>query len=129
LISGNIDCAFETRFLSAALASEQKIRILAVSGLARDPIAPDGKLFSDIIPSLTFYNWSGVSISKSTPQIERDRIFSALRRMPQDKAYRTSMDSLGVEVVENPMVNDTWLNSEYQRFETMRQQIGLSKID
>jgi len=126
LISGNIDCAFETRLVAAPLAQDRKIRVLAYGGQQR---LSDVTLFSDIVPGLTFYNWSGVSILKTVPAAEKDRIFAALRNAARDPVYRNAMTALGLEIIENPVLGESWLNSEYQKYETIRQQLGISRLD
>jgi len=126
LISGNIDCAFETNLVITPLAQDRKIRVLASGGQYK---SSDQVLFSDIVPGLTFYNWSGVSILKNVPTAEKDRIFSALRNAARDPVYRNTMTALGLEIVENPTMGEAWLNSEYQRYETIRQQLGINRLD
>jgi hypothetical protein len=81
------------------------------------------------VPGLTFYNWSGVSILKTVPTAEKDRIFSALRNAARDLVYRNTMTALGLEIVENPPLGETWLNNEYQKYENLRQQLGISRLD
>jgi len=129
LVAGNLDCAFETRFLTAALAQEQKLRVLAVSSQNPDPLAPEGRRFQDTVPGLVFYNWSGVSILKTVNADQRNRVFAALRGMAQDAQARSTMAALGVEVVSNPQINDAWLESEYQRWEQVRQQLNIATLD
>jgi len=126
LISGNIDCAFETNLVTGPLAQDRKIRVLASGGQYK---SLDQALFSDIVPGLNFYNWSGVSILKTVPTAEKDRIFSALRNAARDLVYRNTMTALGLEIVENPPLGETWLNSEYQKYENLRQQLGISRLD
>jgi tripartite-type tricarboxylate transporter receptor subunit TctC len=126
LISGNIDCAFETNLVTGPLAQDRKIRVLASGGQSR---SGELSLFSDTVPGLSFYNWSGVSMLKAVPAAEKDRIFSVLRNAARDPVYRNTMNALGLEVVENPVVNEAWLNSEYQKYETVRQQLGITRLD
>jgi tripartite-type tricarboxylate transporter receptor subunit TctC len=129
LISGNLDCGVDSLLVLLPLHKEQRVRSLAVSSQGRHPAAPGMSLFSDLAPGFTFYSWAGISITKATPQAEKDRVFAALRGAAKDPTHRAAMTALGLEIVDNPTTDPTWLNSEYQRYESIRQQIGLSKID
>jgi len=129
LLGGNIDCGFDGLLILAPLHKEQKLRVLAVSSQTRHPMVPNIPLFSDLVPGFNFYSWAGVSIVKTTPQAEKDRVFAALRNAAKDPMHRVAMSAIGFEVVDNPTTDPSWLNNEYQKYEAIRQQIGLKKVD
>jgi len=129
LMSGNIDCAFETNLVAAPLVRDKKIKMLAQGGQLYNSQTPNAILFSDIVPGLTFYNWAGVSILKATPAAEKNRIFFSLQHAASDLTYKNSISALNLEIIENPVINESWLNHEYRKFEKIRQQLDISKLD
>ena len=127
LIAGNIDCAFETDLVAGPLYRDQKIQILATGSNQKSANSPNAILFSNIVPGLTFYNWSGISIPKNSQS--KEKIFEALKKISRDPAYKNSMHALGLEIVEDAANGNLWLEREYQKYESVRQQIGISKLD
>jgi len=127
LIAGNIDCAFETNLATRPLYRDQKIQILATGSNQKYANSPNVILFSDIVPGLTFYNWSGISISKNSQS--KEKIFEALKKISRDPAYKNSMHDLGLEIVESPTNGNLWLEREYQKYEALRLQLKIDKLD
>ena len=129
LLSGNIECAVDSMVVLTPYIKDQRLKILAISSPTRSASALTQTLFADFVPGVTLFSWAGISVLKSVPQAEKDRVFAALRSVHRDPNYRATVTGLGISVNENPTTDIAWLHSEYNRLESIRQQIGMNKID
>jgi tripartite-type tricarboxylate transporter receptor subunit TctC len=129
LLSGNIECAVDSMVVLNPHIKDQRLKILAISSPTRSASAPTQTLFTDLAPGVTLFSWAGISVLKTVPQAEKDRVFAALRSVHQDPNYRATVLNLGLSINENPHTDIAWLHNEYNRLESIRQQIGMSKID
>ena len=129
LIAGNIDCAFDTQLVLLPLHRDQRVRVLAVASVNRQPDLSSMVMFSDLVPGLSFSSWAGISVAKNFVPEDRERLWAALRLAHRDSQHRATMTALGVEIIDEPTTQANWLHNEYQRYETMRQHIGLPRTD
>lgn len=125
LAAGNIDCAFDTTLATLPLHQGGKIKIIATSTNAQ--ILPDTATLRSVVPGLVFYNWYGIGMRLNTAN--SDQIFRALKRINQNSEYQTAVKKAGLEIVEPADNGSQWLQQEYQKYETMRQQLKIDKID
>lgn len=129
LAAGNIDCAFDTLLFHLPLHTAGKIQIVAVSSVSKHSAVPDAVLMSSAVPNLSFYNWYGIAIPKTWSTEERDKIFTAVRQTVSTPEFKESVRSRNLEPVDPPVDSNTWVQQEYQRWETIRQKLKIDKID
>lgn len=127
LASGNIDCAFDTTTTVLPLYKDGKYKIIAVSTETTWAELPSAALFSSVISNLSFYNWYGIGVKTNTPN--SDKIFAALKKVVQDPSYQSEMARRGMEIVTPQDSGSQWIHNEYLRFETIRQQLKIEKLD
>ena len=127
LAAGTIDCAFDTVNTALSLHKNSKYKIIAVSTESRYEEVSTAALFSSVVPGLVFYNWYGIAIKVNTPN--RDQIFTALRKINQDPAFRAEIVKRGLEVVNPPANGQQWIHREYLKFEAVRKQLNIEKLD
>ena len=127
LAAGNIDCAFDTVSPALTLHEAGKYKTVATAGATKIKSVPEAELIKDIVPGLTFYNWYGMGVKVNTPN--NDRIQAALRKINQDPGYLAEMSKRGLEVVTPQQHGSQWIHSEYVKFELIRQQLNIDKLD
>ena len=126
LASGNIDCGFDTNYPALNFHNSNKYRIIAVGTQNRSSEVPEAMLFKDIVPGLTFYNWYGLGLLKTTPVDKQNNIFNAVKRLNQSADYRDKMQRAGLEVVDTP-AGSTWVQQEYIKYNTIRESLKIPK--
>jgi len=127
LAAGNIDCAFDPTLTALPLHQGGKFKIIAASTESKLLSVPTAPLFSLVVPGLTFYNWYGLGIRINTPGSEK--IFTVLRKLNQDPAYQAEMSKRGFEIVTPPENGSQWIHNEYQKYEAVRLQLKIDKLD
>lgn len=127
LAGGTLDCAFDTTLAALPLHKGNKFKIIAASTETRLPDVHNADLFSSVIPGLTFYNWYGLGMRTNTPG--GDKVFTALQKIKQDPAYQAEMRRRGLEVVSPPEHGAQWIHQEYLKFEAIRLQLKIDKLD
>ena len=127
LAAGNIDCAFDTTLAALPLHQGGKFKIIAASTESKLSSVPTAALFNSVAPGLTFYNWYGIGVRINTPGSEK--IFTVLRKLNQDPAYQAEMGKRGLEIVTPPENGSQWIHNEYQKYEALRSQLKIDKLD
>jgi tripartite-type tricarboxylate transporter receptor subunit TctC len=127
LAAGNIDCAFDPTLTALPLHQGGKFKIIAASTESKLLSVPTAPLFSSVVPGLTFYNWYGLGMRINTPGSEK--IFTVLRKLNQDPAYQAEMSKRGLEIVTPPENGSQWIHNEYQKYEALRLQLKIDKLD
>ena len=125
--AGNIDCAFDTTLAALPLHQGGKFKIIASSAESKLSELPTAVLLNSVVPGLTFYNWFGLGMKTNTPGSEK--IFTALRKLNLDPAYQSEMKKRGLEIVTPPENGTQWIHNEYQKYESMRLQLKIDKLD
>jgi tripartite-type tricarboxylate transporter receptor subunit TctC len=127
LAAGNIDCAFDTTLAALPLHQGGKFKIIAASTESKLSEVPTAMLLSSVVPGLTFYNWYGLGMKINSPGNEK--IFTVLRKLNQNPAYQSEMKNRGLEIVNPPEHGSQWIHNEYQKYESMRLQLKIDKLD
>lgn len=127
LAAGNLDCAFDTTLAALPLHKGSKFKIIAASTENKLADVPAAGLFSSVVPGLTFYNWYGLGMRVNTPNNEK--IFTALKKLKQNPEYQAEMKRRGLETIDPPEHGAQWIHREYQKFESVRQQLKIDKLD
>ena len=127
LAAGNIDCAFDTTLAALPLHKGGKFKIIAASTESKLSEVPTAMLLSSVVPGLTFYNWYGLGMRINTPGSEK--IFTVLRKLNQNSVYQSEMNQRGLEIVTPPEHGSQWIHNEYQKYESVRLQLKIDKLD
>jgi tripartite-type tricarboxylate transporter receptor subunit TctC len=128
LMSGTIECSFDTIQSQLQFHNSGRLKILAVSSDTINPAVPSATLFSKVIPGFSFYSWYGVAVRKDTPLRDKALMLNALRALNDNESYRNSVQSLGLELGRPVQDPEQWIQRQYQRWEAVRQQAGIEKL-
>ncbi len=127
LMNGTIDCSVDTLQSQFRFHQDNKLKIIAVSSVAKNELLPNTELFSKVLPNFSFYSWYGIGVLKATPLRDKALILQAMRNINQSESYRNNIRALGLEL-GNPAVDPhTFIQNEYQRFEAIRKSAGIAK--
>jgi len=129
LLSGTIECSVDTLQSQLQLHADNKLKIIAVSSVKQNEEIPTVPLFSEAIPGFSFYSWYGVGVLKSTPSEAKQPILTALRKINSNENYRKNVRSLGLELGNPAQDPHAFIRKEYQRFDAIREQSQINKID
>ena len=127
LAAGNLDCAFDTSVSAMSFHKGNRFRIIATSAESPLPDVPDAALFRSVVPGLIFYNWLGVGARVNSTGNEK--LFAALRKINQNPAFQAEIKQRGLEVVTPADNGSQWVHQEYQKFESLRLQLKIDKVD
>lgn len=128
LMSGSIECSFDTIQSQLQFHNSGKLKIVAVSSDAQNSAVPTATLFSKVLPGFTFYSWYGVAVRKDTPLRDKALMLNALRALNDNESYRNSVQAMGLELGKPVQDPEQWIQRQYQRWEAVRQQAGIQKL-
>ena len=126
LIGNNIDCAFDSLTTLAYSHREGKIKLIAIASQSKYSEFPNIPLVKQTVKDFEFYFWFGLASVKGS-QVDQ-RVVAQAYSAFKDIALINSMKTIEVEIVKPPADSQKWLDHEYNKFETMRQQLGLEKV-
>ena len=124
LIGNNINCAVDTLVTLAAAHKSNRIKIVAMgsSGKFNDLNLP---VLADSIKGFEFYNWFGFAVLKNHKVDQK--VLDLARTAFTDETFSAGLRSIEFEVIKPPTDSLSFLNSELNRFEAIRRQLGLEK--
>src|SRR5690606_23445533 len=94
LMAGHVDTAMMTQMLPALQSG--RIKGLAYTGHARQPLLPDLALASDAVPGFSAHVWFGLVAPRGTP-VELSRAVSdSLLSMREDRALQEAFNQAGM---------------------------------
>ena len=128
LMNGTIDCSVDTLQSQLRYHNDQRLKIIAISSQTHNTDVPQAKLFSSVIPKFSFYSWYGIGVLKSTPLKDKALILQAMRNINQNKNYRQSIHSIGLEIGDPAIDPQQFIQTEYQRFDAIRKALNIDKI-
>lgn len=129
LAAGNIDCGFDTIMPAQTLHDAGKYKIIAIGSNTKWPSLTEATLFKDIIPGLSFYNWYGIAFPKGMPVADKNKIVAVLDKINQDPVYREGVERMSFERVESPVKGLSWVKSQYQHYDAIREKLNIEKVD
>jgi tripartite-type tricarboxylate transporter receptor subunit TctC len=96
---GQIPLMFINQDVALAHVKAGKLRPLAVTSLARNPLYPDVPTIHESgYPGFSALSWSGISLPKGTPKAIVDKVEAAAVKAMQSPAIRARMESNGFVV-------------------------------
>jgi len=99
VIERQVDVAFDDLEPALAAARAGKVRIIAVTGKTRSPMAPDVPAIAESFPEVFVDNWIGIFVRSGTPKAAVDRLNAAFSGAVKDPAVGKSMTAQGLVAV------------------------------
>jgi tripartite-type tricarboxylate transporter receptor subunit TctC len=99
LLAGVIPTMFINQDAALAHVRSGKMRAIAVSSVARNPLYPDVPTIAESgYKGFEALSWSGMSVAKGTPQAVVDKLEAAISQAMQSDTIRLRMTSVGFVV-------------------------------
>ena len=99
LLGGTIPMMFINQDAALPQVRAGKMRAIAVSSAARNPLYPDVPTIAEAgYKGFEALSWSGMSVAKGTPQAVVDKLEAAIAQAMQSDAIRQRMNSVGFVV-------------------------------
>lgn len=129
LVGGDIQLAFDTIPGSRALASDGRVRILAVTSLQRNTLLPDVPTMDESgFPGFEAETWTGIFLPKGTDPAIVHRYNEALVKVLQIKEVQDSLAQIGYVVVGNsPEAFKKQIDDELDRWAETVKEAKLTK--
>lgn len=114
---GQIDMVITSPSAAKSLAQSGKVKILASTGLKRDPTNPKLPPLSDVLPGFEITQWWGVMIRSGTPKGISDQIQAALAATLSDPGVKSQLEAQGaiVQVMNSNTFGD-FIKKERNRY-------------
>ena len=129
LQGNNVECAIEPQFVYRQPHLDRRIRILATTDSEVELGLGVVALIKNHIPGFVFQTWYGIGILKNTPDSIKAPIVDALKLIHRDERFRTAMSSDNLQVREYTKLGNQFLDSEYQRWNRIREELGIAKTE
>ncbi|HET7731760.1 MAG TPA: tripartite tricarboxylate transporter substrate binding protein [Usitatibacter sp.] len=131
LIAGNADVSFQNLGSITQHVKAGKMKLLAVTGSARDPAAPNVPTLTEAgVPGIEVYSWQAFVAPKGLPQSVKARLIPALQAAIKHPDVVKRFNELGFEVVGNtPAEFDRFLTEEIARWKQVVDQGGIKQSD
>jgi tripartite-type tricarboxylate transporter receptor subunit TctC len=99
LLGGQIPVMFINQDVALQHVKAGKLKALAVSSLARNPLYPDVPTIHEAaFPGFSALSWSGISVAKGTPKPIADKLEAAAVAAMNSPAIRRRLESQGFVV-------------------------------
>lgn len=131
LIAGNADVSFQNLGSITQHVKAGKMKLLAVTGSARDPAAPNVPTLTEAgVPGIEVYSWQAFVAPKGLPQNVKARLQPALQAAIRHPDVVKRFNDIGFEVVGNsPEEFNQFLNEELARWKQVVEQGGIKQSD
>lgn len=129
LQGNNVECAIEPQFVYRQPHLDRRIRILATTDSEVEPGLGSVALIKNHIPGFVFQTWYGIGILKNTPESTKTLVIDALKSIYRDERFRTAMNSANLQVREYTGPGNRFLDAEYQRWDRIREELGIAKTE
>ena len=131
LIAGNADVSFQNLGSITQHVKAGKMKLLAVTGSARDPAAPGVPTLAEAgVPGIEVYSWQAVVAPKGLPQNVKARLVPAVQAAIRHPDTVKKFNDIGFEVVGNtPEEFDRFLTAEIAKWKQVVEQGGIKQSD
>ena len=118
IVGGHVDMAFTAAGLTANLAKDGKLRVVAVTGNRRLPLLPDVPTLEEggiRLPAMGDGNWYGLVAPAGTPDAIVARLNAAVRKATSDKEALASLTKIDFVVTSgSPEEFGKVIRTEYE---------------
>jgi tripartite-type tricarboxylate transporter receptor subunit TctC len=131
LIAGNVDASFQNLGSITQHVKAGKMKLLAVTGSARDAAAPNVPTLTEAgVPGIEVYSWQAFVAPKGLPQGVKDRLQPALVAAIRHPDVVKRFNDMGFEVVGNsPAEFNKFLTEELARWKQVVDAGGIKQSD
>jgi tripartite-type tricarboxylate transporter receptor subunit TctC len=131
LIAGNADASFQNLGSITQHVKAGKMKLLAVTGSARDPSVPNVPTLTEAgVPGIEVYSWQAFVAPKGLPANVKARLQPALIAAIKHPDTVKKFNDIGFEVVGNsPEEFDRFLTAELARWKQVIDQGGIKQSD
>jgi tripartite-type tricarboxylate transporter receptor subunit TctC len=129
LQGNNVECAIEPQFVYRQPHMDRRIRILATTDNDVEPGLGSVALIKNYIPGFVFQTWYGIGILKNTPDSTKAPVIDALKLIHRDERFKTAMNLANLRVREYTVPGNRFLDAEYQRWDRIREELGIAKTE
>jgi tripartite-type tricarboxylate transporter receptor subunit TctC len=131
LVAGNVDVSFQNLGSITNHVKAGKMKLLAVTGVARDPAAPNVPTLSEAgVSGIDVYSWQAFVAPKGLPQNVKARLQPALIAAIKHPDTVKKFNDIGFEVVgSSPEEFDKFLTAELARWKQVVEQGGIKQTD
>lgn len=91
VIERQVDVAFDDLGPALAAARAGKVRIIALTGRERSPLAPDVPTIAETLPGVFVDNWIGIFVRSGTPKAAIDRLNAAFAEAVKEPVVAKAM--------------------------------------
>ncbi|MEN9416445.1 MAG: hypothetical protein RI988_65 [Pseudomonadota bacterium] len=127
LLGGQIPMMFINQDVALPHVKAGKLRALAVTSKARNPLYPDVPTIAETgIPGYEALSWSGLSVAKGTPKAVVDKLDAAMRKIMGSAEIRQRLESVGFVVPPaGPQAYTAFVKSEIELWTRVIQTAGI----
>jgi tripartite-type tricarboxylate transporter receptor subunit TctC len=131
LVAGNVDASFQNLGSITQHVKAGKMKLLAVTGAARDAAAPSVPTLTEAgVPGIEVYSWQAFVAPKGLPQNVKDRLQPALITAIRHPDVVKRFNDMGFEVVGNsPAEFHKFLTEELARWKQVVDAGGIKQSD
>lgn len=130
VVSNNIECGIDTGGkLFKSQHADNKLKIIAIGGLTADSDLPRIPLISSVIPDYSHYSWYGAGVPKTVPAEKRELLVQRLKKIHLDPTFQTTIGHLSFELIAPPADGDRFIQSEFRKFDGLRERVGIAKTN
>lgn len=118
LISGQIDCMFETSAAALTHVTSGRLRAIAVSSTSRYSELPQVPTVAETYAGFNATTWATLSVPRGTPAAISQKLATQLAQVQKDPAVREKMIRSGVEPVQSgsPAEVQAYVRAEYEKW-------------
>ena len=127
LLGGQIPLMFINQDVALQHVRAGKLRALAVTSAQRNALYPDVPTISESgFPGFEALSWSGLSVTRGTPQPVVDRLEAELGKIMQSPAIRQRMDAMGFVIpAQGSKAYTAFVKDEVDRWTTVIRAAGI----
>jgi len=124
LVGNNVDCGIDTLVLFAAPHKINRVRMI-VLGTSTENNEFNLPTIAESLKGFEFYNWFGLAVYKNH-RVDKKVIDLAYNSF-KDKTFVENLKNIEFEVIKPPVDVLNFLNTEFNRFDKIRIQLGIEK--
>lgn len=129
LLGGQIDCIMEPISSFVQAHNTGKAIIIAnASDRVYEPVK-QVPLLSRWVPGFKFESWFGIAIPQSMSADKKQLYIGLLNRVNDDPEYIRTITGAGMTVAKPSADPVRWYRDEYNKWEAVRQNLGIEKVD
>lgn len=129
LLSGQIDCIMEP--ISSFVQAHNTGKALIIANTSDRPYeaVKEVPLLSRWVPGFKFESWFGIALPQAMPAERRQLYTRLLNQISNNAEYARMITGAGMTVAKPSADPVKWYRDEYNKWEAVRQNLGIEKVD